>query len=190
LDEPLLTVRNPRRPYHRKLHPEPMRLLLRHADAGRRQQPPGLDEWRGLTALGHAQAQEVAYRLGGMPILRILSSPALRCRQTVLPLARDLGLDVEPFPQLGLDADPARTVELLRRADTENTVLCTHRETLAGVFGLLAATGDRLADGTEPIPAAIAWALYGGPDRPVRLRRHLRAPPAPSDLSQRRDDVA
>jgi phosphohistidine phosphatase SixA len=189
-DDPLLTIRRPRRPYHRKLHPEPMRLLLRHADAGRRQQPAGLDQWQGLTALGHAQAQEIVHQLGGMPILRVLSSPALRCRQTVLPLAWELGLDVEPVPQLDADADPARTVELLRRADTENTVLCTHRETLAGVFRLFAAAGHRLADDTETIPAAATWALYGGPDRPVRLRRHLRTPHAPVERPRWQDDVA
>jgi 8-oxo-dGTP diphosphatase len=189
-DDPLLPVRTRHRPYHRKLHREPMRLLLRHADAARRQRASGPDQWWGLTALGHAQAQEIADGLGGMPILRVLSSPVLACRQTVLPLARDLGLEVEAFPQLGADADPAHAVELLRQAETENTVLCTHRETLAGVFGLLAAADHRLADGAEPIPPAAAWALYGGPDRPVRLRPHLRTPRASVEHPLRREEVA
>jgi len=163
-----------------------MRLLVRHADAGPGRQAPASDQWRGLTALGHAQAQEVAFRLGGMPILRILAGPALRCRQTVQPLALDLGLDVEQTPHLGADADPARTLDLLRQPETENAVLCTHRETLLGVFGLLAAVGHRLVEGAEPMPTAAAWALYGGPEWPARLR-HLPVPHAPIAQPQRHE---
>lgn len=172
LDDQTLTARRVLRPYHRKLYPEPMRLLVRHADTGPRGPEP--DEWRGLTALGHAQAREIASRLGGLPILRILASPTLRCWQTAQPLARDLGLTIELTPHLAADADPARTLDLLRAVETENAVLCTHRETLTAVFGLLAASGYRRFQGLAPMPAAAAWALYGCPDRPVRLH-HLCA---------------
>lgn len=147
-----------------------MRLLVRHADAGVRRQRPGPDEWRGLTAAGHAQAQELVARLGGLPLLRVLTSPSLRCRQTVTPLARDAWLEVEPCRLLAIDADPTQLLRLLQHEETENAVLCTHRETLLGLFSHLALSGSRLIEGIARMNLAAAWALYGGPDVPTRLR--------------------
>jgi phosphohistidine phosphatase SixA len=39
---------------------QPFRVLIRHADAGSRAAWVGHDEWRGLTELGCAQAEESA----------------------------------------------------------------------------------------------------------------------------------
>jgi broad specificity phosphatase PhoE len=148
---------------------EPIRVLLRRADAGPPRRPAVLDEWRGLTALGHAQAVELSARLGWLPIQRVLSSPSLRCRQTVVPLARRLGLEVEPCRLLASDADPAKRAEFLRHPETANAVLCTHRTALLDAFAHLTAAGaageETLAD---PAPAT-AWTLYGGPQAPVRV---------------------
>src|SRR5215207_5524854 len=80
---------------------EAFRVLVRHAHAGLRSEWRGSDEWRGLTDLGHAQARSVAGMLRELPTLHVLSSPSLRCRQTVVPLALAQNLDVEPCWALG-----------------------------------------------------------------------------------------
>src|SRR5438874_1809614 len=95
---------------------EPLRLLLRHADAGDRQAWTGPDGRRVLSDLGRVQAQQLVARLGGLPIRRVLSSPAARCLQTVGPLARALGLKVETSPLVRIGGDPVVLARYLRRA--------------------------------------------------------------------------
>lgn len=139
----------------------PVRVLLRHADAGVRTQWPGHDGWRGLSPRGREQAEEVAVRLGSMPLVRVLSSPSLRCRQTVVPLARGLMLDVEPVSELAVDADSDRLLSVLRDPDTASAVLCTHRETLEALFKDLAPTRTVVPAVDPPMEMAAAWLLRG-----------------------------
>ena len=163
------------RPYHRKLSIEPTRVLVRHADAGRREAWAGDDGLRELTRIGHKQADDLAVRIGGMPILRVLSSPALRCQQTVTPLANELSIRVELCSLLGPDADPDRLLRFLQAAETENAVVCTHRETLIGLFDRLMPGGPAEVAGAAPMAMAAAWILQGGAGGPHRLR-HLHRP--------------
>src|SRR3984893_7464329 len=69
--------------------------LVRHAKAGSRRDWEGPDECRPLTAAGRLQAAAIAERLRARPVTRLLSSPYLRCVQTLEPLAKELGLVVE-----------------------------------------------------------------------------------------------
>lgn len=158
------------RPLHRKLRKEPTRILLRHADLGPDCDQCVADEWRGLSALGHAQAREVALRLGGMPIVRILAAPTPWCRQTVIPLAYELSLKIEPCHLLARGTNSAVLLRFLEEAETENAVLCTDRETLLGVFAQLAVTGSRLVDGVVDMEMAAAWQLCAVDGGPARLR--------------------
>jgi phosphohistidine phosphatase SixA len=150
----------------------PVRVLLRHADAGVRAEWIGADEWRGLSPLGWLQAEEVAARLGGLPLLRVLSSPSLRCRQTVVPLARGLALDVEPHRELAADADAGRLARFLQDPATQSAVLCTHRETLEVLFTQLAPGRIMVPPGGPPMDKAAAWLLRGvvGGRNDVELR--------------------
>ena len=141
--------------------PHPFRVLIRHADAGSRAAWVGHDDWRGLTDLGCAQAVEAAARLRGLPILRVLSSPALRCRQTVVPLARELSLDIESCWQLGATVELRHLLRFLGEDETESAVLCTHRETLQMLFAHLAEVEAARADRVTPMSMAAAWILYG-----------------------------
>ncbi len=162
------------RPYHRKLSTEPMRVLVRDADAGDRREWTGPDELRALSPLGRAQAEELADNLGGLPILRVLTSPALRCRQTVLPLARELSLAVEPCQLLRIDADPLQLARFLTEDASQNAVLCTHRATLLALFARFATIGSRLIEGVAGMPMAGVWTVYTRPQRPPRVR-YLRS---------------
>jgi 8-oxo-dGTP diphosphatase len=103
-------------------------LVVRHADAGDRSRWPGPDEFRPLTRGGFEQSQALVATLAEFPIRRVLSSPYLRCLQTVTPLAEARGLPVEPTPALAEGSSHAAR-ELL--ASGGDLVLCTHGDVLS-----------------------------------------------------------
>ena len=69
-----------------------MPYLVRHAHAGDKRAWLGPDAVRPLSTPGRREAHGLLTRLRDHPITRILSSPAVRCLQTVEPLARRRGL--------------------------------------------------------------------------------------------------
>lgn len=140
---------------------EPVRVLVRHADAGLRSQWRGSDEWRGLTDGGHGQAKAIVRMIEELPVERILSSPSLRCRQTVVPLALARTLDVEPCWQLGASVATEDLIAMLADPSTDSTVLCTHRETLQALFEHLAGTYQVVAEAAEPMEKGAVWILRG-----------------------------
>jgi phosphohistidine phosphatase SixA len=149
---------------------EASRVLVRHAHAGVRSEWHGSDEWRGLTEVGHSQARAVADMLEDLSILCILSSPSLRCRQTVVPLALGHRLDVEPSLALGVQADTDAVLDLLADPATESSVLCTHRETLQGLFDRLPGGCAAVAGAEDPMDMAAVWMLRGSVTDPARAR--------------------
>jgi len=156
--------------WRRKTVPsEPVRVLVRHADAGLRSEWRGSDEWRGLTDAGHGQAKAIVRMIEELPVERILSSTSLRCRQTVVPLALARTLDVDPCWQLGAGVEPDDLIALLADPGTESAVLCTHRETLQVLLEHLAGTYQMVAEAAEPMEKGAVWILrgaVGGPQAP------------------------
>jgi broad specificity phosphatase PhoE len=71
----------------------PCLLLIPHADAGDRRKWPTDQDLRPLSELGVAQAAALADEVGHVD--EIISSPALRCVQTVEPIAERSGIDVK-----------------------------------------------------------------------------------------------
>ncbi len=82
-------------------------VVVRHAKAGERGTWLGPDGERPLTRRGRKQAQRLVERFRGLEISRIVSSPFVRCVQTVEPLAGRRGLPVETTDELaeGVDVD-------------------------------------------------------------------------------------
>jgi 8-oxo-(d)GTP phosphatase len=99
-------------------------LLIRHAKAGSRERWQGDDRLRPLTRSGRRQAEALVEQLRDEPIERILSSPYLRCIQTVELLAAARGLRVEPTDDLAEGAGIGPLLRLL--AQLGNAALCTH----------------------------------------------------------------
>jgi broad specificity phosphatase PhoE len=125
--------------------------LVREADAGGRLSWPGPDKLRPLSAEGWRQAQELADRLDGAPVARVISSPWLRCRQTVIPLADARDLPVEPESALGEIASVDRALELVWASGDAPTVICSHP-------GLLQAVVERLRGSARVVPlCGLAW---------------------------------
>jgi phosphohistidine phosphatase SixA len=102
--------------------------LIRHAKAGDRLRWVGDDRERPLTRSGRRQAEALVEALRDLPVRRILSSPYLRCVQTVEALARDRGLTVEVTDAL---AEGARAGPLRRHlGEVGDAALCSHGDVI------------------------------------------------------------
>jgi len=82
-------------------------FLIRHGHALKRSEWTDADLLRPLSTRGERQASGIQAMLRKVPLRRICSSPALRCRETVERLATDHLLPVELDPRLAGDADDA-----------------------------------------------------------------------------------
>jgi phosphohistidine phosphatase SixA len=107
-------------------------VLLRHARAGDRAAWDRDDRLRPLDERGRRQADELVELLRPLGIRRIVSSPYVRCVETVEPLAAALELPLELEPLLAEGAGPAAAAELL--AD-EGVVACTHGDVVLELLG-------------------------------------------------------
>jgi phosphohistidine phosphatase SixA len=101
-------------------------LLVRHAWAGDRDEWEGDDRERPLDKRGRSQADELAERLHAYPVEAILSSPARRCVETVEPLARARGFEIETRPELSEDVQGTEGVALVRSLAGRDVVVCGH----------------------------------------------------------------
>ena len=144
-----------------------MLIVVRHGEAGVKGGFDGPDHLRPLSPVGHHQAEGLVVRLEDYPVERVLSSPTLRCRQTVAPLAADRLIQVEPVAALGVDAGPAQVRSLFWDPRLDNTVLCTHGETIDQLFTQLATDG-LVAEAPLRWPKGSIWLIW-------RTEPHVRA---------------
>ncbi len=114
-------------------------LVVRHARAGRRSAYVGDDRERPLSPRGRAQAEALVPLLSAYRPRRILSSPAVRCFETVRPLADAAGLPIESVAELEEGNGPA-ALRLLGRMAGETAVLSTHGDIAADLLESLAPT--------------------------------------------------
>ncbi len=136
-------------------------LLVRHATAGSRAAWEGDDRLRPVDAGGRQQATWLALQLASSGAGRVLSSPYLRCLQTVEPVAEALGIPVEACPELTEGVSAAtleRFIGGLRREPVA-CIVCTHGD----VAGKLVGPAAECAKGS-------LWVLEwrGGEPVPVR----------------------
>ena len=108
-------------------------LILRHASAGESLSSPHIDRFRELDAAGRADARQLVWTLAGHEIDRVVSSPLVRCVQTVIPIAESRRLVVERCVALSPDANLDATFELLEELP-DTTLVCTHREVILELF--------------------------------------------------------
>jgi 8-oxo-(d)GTP phosphatase len=118
-------------------------LLVRHAKAGDREKWDAPDDLRPISVKGEAQAGALVELLAGYEIDRVLSSPYLRCTQTVAPLAAARGLAVEPCDDLA-EGEGRAGVALARRLVPQPgyTVLCSHGDVVEEVLDALGVQRD------------------------------------------------
>jgi 8-oxo-dGTP diphosphatase len=106
-------------------------VLLRHASAGDREYWDGDDFHRPLDARGRRQAAELVELLRPFKVRRVLSSPYVRCIETVEPLAAALDLPVELNDRLTEGAGPGAGLLL----HEDGVVCCTHGDIIESVLG-------------------------------------------------------
>jgi exopolyphosphatase/guanosine-5'-triphosphate,3'-diphosphate pyrophosphatase len=107
--------------------------LVRHGRAEKGARWDGPDALRPLAPDGLRHARRIGASIARSRPDRLLSSPFLRCRQTLEPLAQRLGLAVETRDWLSKGEDPRKIADLLRRERGANLVCCTHTELLAEI---------------------------------------------------------
>ncbi|MBW3615619.1 MAG: histidine phosphatase family protein [Actinobacteria bacterium] len=151
-------------------------LLLRHAVALARDSWSGDDADRPLADRGRRQAEAVVSQLRGMTVRRALSSPTVRCLETLAPLAEQQGLDVEQVDDLAEGNGRLATDLVLSLVDQgDYVVLCTHGDVIGEVLNALEKDGAHL--GTDDrCQKGSTWVL----DRQAggRLRGRYLPPPA------------
>jgi phosphohistidine phosphatase SixA len=101
-------------------------LLLRHASAGDRAHWNGPDHERPLDDRGRKQADALVETFAAYRIAAILTSPYVRCVQTVGPLARARGLEPEVREELSEELQATEGIALVRARAGEDVVVCGH----------------------------------------------------------------
>ena len=162
-------------------------ILLRHASAGHKADWPGDDCGRPLDEPGEADARALADLLACFaPVARVISSPALRCTDTVRPYAAAFGGTVETEACLapyGRSEDSSSRTDLagaLRRlldglvADRRPAVLCLHRENLPDVLAeACSALGVPAAVPADPsLPKGGFWVAHAAAQGLAGLERY------------------
>lgn len=128
--------------------------LVRHAEAGYRQAWTQPDELRPLTPRGWQQADALARLLAEAPLRRMVSSPFVRCVQTLEPLAKLRGVAVATSAALAERAGGQGAVSLLMEG---GLAACTHGDVVEAALDLMAAAGVELPDRPRETPKGAVW---------------------------------
>lgn len=143
--------------------------LVRHAKCGSRSTWTEDDRLRPLSKPGRRQADALVKAFRGIDVARAVSSPYVRCVQTVRPLALDRGLPVETTEALAEGAPLEQALALLEQTVHTPTVLCTHGDIVPAVVLNLAERGAEL-HGERDWKKSSVWVLERRDGRVVRAR--------------------
>lgn len=136
-------------------------FLVRHAKAGDRSKWDGDDRFRPLTKKGWRQAERVCERIADLVVpesgLRLVSSPYVRCRQTIEPLSARLEVTIEDDTRLaeGFRLDGA--LELVMSLP-HGSVLCSHGDVIPEVITALQRRGAEMLSDPDWRKASV-WVL-------------------------------
>ncbi len=149
-------------------------LVVRHANAGRRSAYKGDDHLRPLSPRGRARAQELVPLLSPYRPQRILSSPYVRCCETVQPLAEALGIPVESVDELA-EANGDAAVRLMRRMAGESAVLCTHGDVATAMLDALVIDPGPSGGTVPKLQKGEVW-VVNSTGSTLAVVEHLRRP--------------
>ena len=117
-------------------------IVVRHAekDLSVAADPP-------LSGVGEARAKQLAALFGSTTppgkLTAILSSPALRCRRTVAPLAAQLGITPVIVPEAAASNAAAALVrQILRDYDGGRVLIAAHGDTIPAIVAALSGRAD------------------------------------------------
>ncbi|MBI4882765.1 MAG: histidine phosphatase family protein [Actinobacteria bacterium] len=153
--------------------------LVRHAKAGSRSVRAADELSRPLTQAGRTQALAVAERLSTDSLISrsLISSPSLRCVQTLEPLAAQIGGAVVVDERL---AEGARFegALLLLASVPDGSVLCSHGDVIPATIDALVRRGCEII-GEPDWRKASVWLLRRGDDGDI-VEATAWPPPLPA----------
>ena len=153
--------------------------IVRHALAREKKSWPGPDLERPLDPTGERQAVGLASLLMKHKVRRIISSPAIRCVQTMQPLAEAANVPIELWDELGRDAETTRLMACFTDPAYRDAVLCTHGEVLHQL--LLIDNVRRIAQPRPAVQTPSTDQRIGVALRDHDQRTSLQAQPRPAD---------
>lgn len=135
--------------------------LIRHAAAGDRHSWDGDDTVRPLTGKGERQAEALADVLASAGVDHVVSSPYVRCRETVEPLARATGRSVEESHHLAEGANGKHTLEWLLSFTGRTVAACSHGDVIPEILRALERNGVELRSdhGPADVKKGSTWTL-------------------------------
>ncbi len=144
-----------------------MLYMVRHAVALGREQWAGSDRARPLTGRGWGQAVQLMEYLDGRSVQHFLTSPAVRCRDTLVPAAHRQGAELrdedlladfggEDLVESVLRSRMRRALRVIAQLDPGPVVACSHGDTIPL---LLAEAG---VNGHPPCAKGSVWELHLG----------------------------
>jgi broad specificity phosphatase PhoE len=135
-------------------------FLVRHAKAGSRSQFDGPDWLRPLIPPGQLQARGLIAQFKRAKFESIISSPYVRCMETVVPLAADHRLAVEPHDALAEGASIDEVMEVVEQHLHTGVVLCSHGDIIPMTLEHFATLGVEI--GADPrCEKGSTWVIDG-----------------------------
>ena len=156
-------------------------VIMRHASAGDKHDWDGDDLLRPLDREGQAGALVLVPLLACFDPVRIVSSPAVRCTETVAPYAAHVGAPIEvdhaltvpdraPAARTSPDHPVTDVARLL--ADGVPTLVCAHRENIPQLLGGACEHLGAKAPSDPSLPKAGFWVLQAGESTLAGLERY------------------
>jgi broad specificity phosphatase PhoE len=149
--------------------------LIRHGRAGDRRAWREDDTYRPLSGPGHIQARRLAEVFVNAVFDRVLSSPYVRCMESVVPLASTRGLAIEPVDALAEGADLEDVLTLIRKHAVHGAVMCTHGDVIPMVLAYYAESGIDVGKRAR-WPKGCTWVLSTDATGEVRAAKYLPPP--------------
>jgi 8-oxo-(d)GTP phosphatase len=124
--------------------------LVRHAHAGVRKNWAGNDALRPIDAQGQREAEGIAEVVALFRPERLIAAPALRCRQTLEPLAESLGLPIVSDSAFGEASTPdelpdkakAAATRLAELRDGPTAAICSQGKLMPPLLAMLTGAED------------------------------------------------
>jgi broad specificity phosphatase PhoE len=151
--------------------------LIRHAKAGDRDTWRDSDRLRPLSGRGHLQARLLIDVLEDATFDRVLSSPYVRCMETVVPIAGVRGRSVEPVESLAEGARLDETLALVRKHAASGALMCTHGDVMPMLLDHYASVGVDLPKHRQ-WPKGCVWTLHTDRAGEVVRAKYTDAPMA------------
>ncbi len=126
--------------------------LIRHAHAGSRSDWDGDDELRPLSPRGDQQAKAIGEALADAGIEVLWTSRYVRCRQTLEPLADELGLPIDDLDALaeGGWGNDALDAVLAVVAEGRTVAACSHGDVIPAMVATAVRRGAELIGPSAP----------------------------------------